>query len=107
MADEQQRVYDILPGYENVMLVTHRAGGRLDARPMHVARGWTATATCDSCRGSMRRSRRCGARGARQGAGKTIRTRKKVPREARQNSPAVRIRCRGRTPSPSFVRLLP
>jgi hypothetical protein len=45
------------------MLVTHRATGRLDARPMHVARGWTATATCDSCRGSRRRSRRCAARG--------------------------------------------
>jgi general stress protein 26 len=38
MSEERNRVYDILKGYENVMLVTHGTGGRLDARPMHVAR---------------------------------------------------------------------
>jgi general stress protein 26 len=37
MTDEQSRVYDILEGYDNVMLVTHRDDGRLDARPMNVA----------------------------------------------------------------------
>jgi general stress protein 26 len=37
MADEQEKVHDILKDYDNVMLVTHGRDGRLDARPMHVA----------------------------------------------------------------------
>jgi general stress protein 26 len=37
MADEQEKVHEILKEYDNVMLVTHSTGGRLDARPMHVA----------------------------------------------------------------------
>jgi general stress protein 26 len=37
MADERNKVYELLQGYDNVMLVTHGKGGRLDARPMNVA----------------------------------------------------------------------
>lgn len=37
MADQADKVYDLLTEYDNVMLVTHAQGSRLDARPMHVA----------------------------------------------------------------------
>lgn len=37
MANEADKVYDLLQEYDNVMLVTHADGERLDARPMHVA----------------------------------------------------------------------
>lgn len=37
MANEAEKVYDLLKEYDNVMLVTHGDGERLDARPMHVA----------------------------------------------------------------------
>lgn len=35
---DAEKVYDLLKGFDNVMLVTHAADSRLDARPMHVAR---------------------------------------------------------------------
>jgi general stress protein 26 len=38
MTDERKTVYDLLSGYDNVMLVTHGTDGGLDARPMHVAK---------------------------------------------------------------------
>jgi general stress protein 26 len=38
MSGERDRLYEMLEGYDNVMLVTHGREGRLDARPMHVAR---------------------------------------------------------------------
>jgi general stress protein 26 len=38
MSDEQRKVHELLETYDNVMLVTQREEGRLDARPMHVAR---------------------------------------------------------------------
>jgi general stress protein 26 len=37
VANEAEKVYDLLKEYDNVMLVTHGEGDRLDARPMHVA----------------------------------------------------------------------
>jgi len=44
MSDEQKKVHDFLEGYDNVMLVTQRESGGMDARPMHVAR---LDANCD------------------------------------------------------------
>lgn len=38
MANERDKVYELLQQYDNVMLVTHATGNRLDARPMNVAR---------------------------------------------------------------------
>lgn len=38
MANESDKVYDLLKEYDNVMLVTHGAGNRLDARPMNIAK---------------------------------------------------------------------
>ena len=35
---EQQKLHDLLEEYDTVMLVTTRQDGRLNARPMHVAR---------------------------------------------------------------------
>ena len=36
MAEKTDKVYDLLREYDDVMLVTHASGQRLDARPMHV-----------------------------------------------------------------------
>jgi general stress protein 26 len=44
VANEADKVYDLLKEYDNVMLVTHGDGERLDARPMHVAE---VTEDCD------------------------------------------------------------
>ena len=37
-ADQRDKVHELLQQYDNVMLVTHASGNRLDARPMNVAR---------------------------------------------------------------------